>query len=257
MIATPPGTKEESMQTPPRGRALWSAPKPSIGGRCQFCRQRVEAEQKFCGACGAVLTVQCQRKHASVLYVDVCGFTVISERLDPEDVRSIMERAFDVILDAVHAHGGSVNQFLGDGVMALFSDADGVEDHPVRALSAAMMIESNLATIRADVQRVHSVDFRVRSGVHTGPITVGVIGRGLRNDYVSSGETTSIAARLVHLGHADQIVVSARTRELTKGAFCFTPFDTDADSDLPLSAWIVAYESCDRADAAVSLLAEV
>src|SRR5205085_5279456 len=95
----------------------WGAPKPSVGARCQFCRQPAGAEQKFCGACGAVISVKCERKQATVLVMDVCGFTAMSERLDPEDVRAIMERAFEVMLDAVHAYGGSVNQFLGDGIM--------------------------------------------------------------------------------------------------------------------------------------------
>src|SRR2546429_5352269 len=131
------------------------APKPSPGPRCQFCRQPIPPEQKFCGACGAVLTVRCERKQATVLFIDVCGFTAMSERLDPEDVRAIMERAFDVTLDAVHAHGGSVNQFLGDGAMALFVDVGGTDDHAVRALQAAVAIQNDLDPIRADVLRAY------------------------------------------------------------------------------------------------------
>ncbi len=75
---------------------------------------------KFCGECGAPLRTTRQRKQVTVLFTDVCGFTGMSERLDPEDVRAIIDRAFDVILDAVHPHEGTINQFLGDGVMALF-----------------------------------------------------------------------------------------------------------------------------------------
>lgn len=257
MTPMQPGIKGDS--TSWVGGPLHGAPKPSIGPRCQFCRQPAAAEQKFCGACGATLTIQCKRKQATVLYIDVCGFTAISERLDPEEVRAIMERAFDVILDAVHARGGSVNQFLGDGVMALFGDVDGADDHAIRALRAAAAIQNNLGPIRADVQRAHGVDFRVRAGVHTGPVTIGVIGRGLRTDYVSRGETTSMAARLVSLARAEQILVSTRTRELTKGAFGFVVFDEIfADVDpLPLPAWVVARESCESVDAEVSSLAEV
>ncbi len=240
-------------------RHSMGAPKPPLGPRCQFCRQPIAPEQKFCGACGAVLTVRCERKQATVLFIDVCGFTAMSERLDPEDVRAIMARAFNVILDAVHAHGGRVNQFLGDGVMALFGEDDGADDHAIRALQAAVTIQNNLAPLRADAQLAHSVDFRVRSGVHTGPVTVGVIGRGLRNDYVSQGETTSTAARLVSLARAEQILVSTRTRELSESAFSFAAFDdifADADP-LPLPTWVVTCESCERVDAQVGLLAEV
>jgi len=238
---------------------LTGSPKPSIGPRCEFCRQPVASEQKFCGACGAVLTVRCERKQTTVLFLDVCGFTAMSERLDPEDVRTIMDRAFDVILDTVHAHGGSVNQFLGDGVMALFTEIEGAEPHAVRGLRAAVAIQNDLAVVRADVQRAHGVDFRVRAALHTGPVTMGVIGRGLRNDYVSRGETTNIAARLVNMARGEQILVSTRTRELTMGAFVFAALDDgSADSDpSPFPAWLVAWEPCDRVDAELGLVTEV
>jgi class 3 adenylate cyclase len=226
-------------------------PRPSIGPRCQFCRQPAGREQKFCGACGAALPLQCARTQATVVFIDVCGFTSISERLDPEDVRMVMERVFDVVLEAVHAHSGRVNQFLGDGVMALFGDVDGAEHHAVRALQAAVAIQHNLDPIRSDVRREHGIDFRVRAGVHTGPVTMGVIGRGLRNDYVAQGETTSVAARLVSVAQADQILVSDGTRDLAASAFRFTA------NVGPLPASVVVSESCDRVDAEVSLLAEV
>jgi len=247
------------MPTSPFAGPSPRAPKPSIGPRCQFCRQPAGPEQKFCGACGAVLSVRCERKQATVLVIDVCGFTMMSDRLDPEDVRTIMERAFDVILDAVHAHGGRVNQFLGDGAMALFGELDPGDDHAIRAVQAAAAIQNNLAPVRADVHQAYGIDFRVRAGVHTGPVTVGVIGRGLRNDYVSQGETTSMAARLVNLALGDQILVSTRTRELTKGAFRFAAFDDIfADVDpLPLPTWVVLCDSCERVDAEVGLLTDV
>jgi adenylate cyclase len=234
----------------------WRVPTPAVGRRCEFCRQPAGSGQKFCGACGAVLTVQCERKQMTVLFIDVCGFTSMSERLDPEDVRGIIERAFDVVLDAVHAHSGTVNQFLGDGVMALFGDVDGGDDQAVRALLAASAIQDALAAIRADVDRAYGVDFRVRAGVHTGPVTVGVIGRGLRNDYVSQGETTKTAAELVSLARGGQIVVSTRTQELTHGRFVFLPFDdlfAGADA-LPLAAWALVGESLERVDPEAGVL---
>jgi class 3 adenylate cyclase len=236
-----------------------ATPGPSIAPRCGFCQQPVAPEQKFCGACGAALTIRCDRKQTTVLVLDVCGFTAMSERLDPEDVRAIMDRAFDVMLDRVHAHGGSVNQFLGDGVMALFGEIDGAEGHAVRALRAAVEIQNDLAALRTEVQREHGVDFRVRAGLHTGPVTMGVIGHGLRTDYVSRGETTNIATRLANMARGQQILVSQRTRELAMGAFVFVAVDDIIANSvtLPISAWLVAFESCDRVDAEFGLLAEV
>ena len=205
------------------------------------------------------MTVRCERKQTTVLFLDVCGFTAMSERLDPEDVRGIMDRAFEIILETVHVHGGTVNQFLGDGVMALFEDIDGAETHAVRALRAAIAIQNDLAPVRADIRRVHGVEFRVRAGLHSGPVTMGVIGRGLRNDYVSRGETMNIAARLVNMARGEQILVSTATRELALGAFAFVAVDDIfADRDpFPVPAWLVAFEPCDRVDAELGLLTEV
>ena len=243
MPHTQPSIEGHSVQSSSLGGPLRGAPKPSIGPRCQFCRQPAGSEQKFCGACGAVLTVQCARKRATVLFIDVCGFTAISERLDPEDVRAVMERAFDVILEAVHARGGRVNQFLGDGVMALFGEAEGANDHAVRALHAAVMIQNDLAPLRRDVQRLHGVDFRVRAGVHSGSVTVGVIGRGLRNDYVSHGETIRVAARLVAAAPAGGIIISSDTRDLAANIFVLQDFPEIAVDGNPLQTWTVAAET--------------
>src|SRR5262249_49169316 len=153
-------------------------------------------------------------KQATVLVLDVCGFTAMSERVDPEDVRAIMEQAFEVMLDRVHAHGGSVNQFLGDGVMALFGEVEDAEEDALRAVRAAVEIQNDLAALRAEVRRDYGVEFQMRAGLHTGPLIMGVIGHGLRTDYVSRGETTNIATRLTNMARGQQILVSQRTREL-------------------------------------------
>jgi len=236
----------------------WGAPKPSVAPRCPRCFQGAAGGQKFCGACGTPLPRRCELKHVTVLFTDVSGFTAMSERLDPEDVRAIVEGGFEIVMEAVHAHGGTVNQFLGDGVMALFDDSDG-DDHAVRAVRAALAIEARLAPLRRDVNRRHGIAFRVRIGIHTGPVAVGVIGDGLRADYVPQGKTTRTAARLVSLARAGEILVSTVTRELSDGGFLFTPFeDIFADADaVPLPAWRVDCELRERVDAEAGTLAEV
>ena len=149
-----------------------------------------------------------------MLFVDVCGFTAMSERLDPETVREIMESTFELIEDCVHRHGGTVNQFLGDGVMALFGAVDGIDDHPCRALRAARAIQDGLAPIGELVRRRHGMEFRVRAGIHTGSVAVGAIGGDLRTDYTAAGPTTRVAAGLVNLARAGEIVMSDYTRSL-------------------------------------------
>jgi class 3 adenylate cyclase len=176
---------------------------------------------KFCAECGTPLRPRCERRQVSVLLVDVSGFTAMSERLDPEEIRCILGPAFEVIEDAVHLYDGAINQFLGDGVMALFGVVAGLEDHPRRALRAAIAIQEGLEPLREAVRHEHRVEFGVRMGVHSGPVVLGVIGRDLRTDYTAAGQTTSLAARLVNLARAGEIVVSDSTRALAGGSFAF------------------------------------
>jgi class 3 adenylate cyclase/tetratricopeptide (TPR) repeat protein len=165
--------------------------------------------------------IEGERKIVTVMFADVSGFTAMSERLDPEDVHGIMDRAFEVILDAVHRYEGQVNQFLGDGVMALFGAPIAHEGHTERALSAALAIQVGLRTLTEDVERVHGIEFRMRMGINTGPVVVGAIGRDLRMDYTAVGDTTNLAARLVAIAGPGQIVVSRRTQHLRNRFFSF------------------------------------
>src|SRR3989441_4552194 len=113
-----------------------------------------------------------ERKRVTVMFSDVSGFTAMSERLDPEEVHGIMDRAFGVILEAVHRHEGTVNQFLGDGVMALFGAPIAHEDHAQRALSAALSIQNGLRPVAEEIGRAHGIQFRMRMGINTGPVVV-------------------------------------------------------------------------------------
>src|SRR5436305_12345127 len=162
-----------------------------------------------------------ERKRVTVMFSDVSGFTAMSERLDPEEVHAIMDRAFEVILAAVHRYEGTINQFLGDGVMALFGAPIAHEDHSHRALGAALALQRDLGPLREEVKRAHGVEFRMRMGVNTGLVVVGAIGKDLRMDYTAVGDTTNLAARLLGLAKPGQIVVSRRTQHLRDGFFVF------------------------------------
>jgi class 3 adenylate cyclase/tetratricopeptide (TPR) repeat protein len=218
---------------------------------CPACGSATPPGRKFCGNCGQALTaaappapkfatpqaytpkhlaekiltsknsIEGERKNVTVMFADVCGFTVMSERLDPEEIHAIMDRAFEVILEAVHRYEGTINQFLGDGVMALFGAPIAHEDHAHRALSAALAIQEGLTPLGEDVLRTHGVEFRVRMGINTGLVVVGAIGKDLRMDYTAVGDTTNLAARLLSLAQPGQIVVSRRTQHLREGYFVF------------------------------------
>jgi class 3 adenylate cyclase/tetratricopeptide (TPR) repeat protein len=162
-----------------------------------------------------------ERKTVTVMFADVSGFTAMSERLDPEEIHAIMDRAFGAILGAVHHYEGTINQFLGDGVMALFGAPLAHEDAVHGALSAALAIQERLVPLQEDVRRTYGMEFQMRMGINTGVVVVGAIGRDLRMDYTAVGDTTNLAARLLSLAKPGQIVVSQRTQRIREGFFVF------------------------------------
>lgn len=192
------------------GKAM--APALALRPNCVQCPAERLAGRNYCGACGSQLRTRCERRQVTVLFADVCGFTALSERLDPEQVSEIMDRTFEVILEAVHEHGGTVNQFLGDGVMALFGEEPG-EHHACRALSAALDVRERLESVRREVQRSYGADVRVRMSINTGPVVVGTIGAALRTDYTATGHTTSVASQLLRVAAPGQIVLTGRPLE--------------------------------------------
>jgi class 3 adenylate cyclase len=182
-----------------------------------------------------------ERKQVTVLFVDVSGFTSLSERLDPEDVHGLMNRAFELMLAEVHRYEGTVNQFLGDGIMALFGAPIAHEDHPQRAVHAALGIRQTLEGYREELQRRRGISFQVRQGLNTGLVVVGSIGSDLRMDYTAVGDTTNVAARLQATADPGRIVISGATHRLVGGYFytrSLGEFPLKGKAE-PVSAWEV------------------
>jgi adenylate cyclase len=163
--------------------------------------------------------IEGERKQVSVLFVDCVGFTALSARLDPEDLHTLMDGCFQRFSDAVHRHEGTINQFTGDGVMALFGAPIAHEDHAVRAVSAALLIQQSIREYAATVQRERGLEFAVRIGINTGQVVVGKIGDDLRMDYTAQGETVNLAARLQQAAAPGGILVSGATLGLVRGYF--------------------------------------
>jgi class 3 adenylate cyclase/tetratricopeptide (TPR) repeat protein len=149
----------------------------------------------------------------------VAGFTSIAERLDPEEVHGVMDRCFSLLANAVHAYEGTINQFTGDGIMALFGAPLAHENAPERAVLAALDIQAALDGFSEEVRREFGVDFRMRIGAHTGPVVVGRIGDDLRMDYTAIGDTTNLAARLQAAAPAGGILISETTARLVGRRF--------------------------------------
>ena len=137
-----------------------------------------------------------ERKQVTVLFADVAGFSTLSARLDPEDVHTIMDGCFEILTQQVHRYEGTINQYTGDGIMALFGAPITHEDHAVRACYAALGIQTALRDYGEAVQRRWGVSFQMRLGLNTGVVVVGRIGDDLRMDYTAQGDTVNRAAHL-------------------------------------------------------------
>src|SRR3989475_8520204 len=163
-----------------------------------------------------------ERKQVTVLFVDVSGFTSLSERVDPEEVHRLMSRAFDLMLAEVHRYEGTVNQFLGDGIMALFGAPIAHEDHARRAVHAALGIARGLDDYQKELAP-RGITFRARQGLNAGLVVVGSIGGDLRMDYTAVGDTTNVAARLQQAGEPGRVTISEATLRLVRGYFDSRP----------------------------------
>src|SRR5262245_47201664 len=152
-----------------------------------------------------------------------------------------MARAFELMLGEVHRYEGTVNQFLGDGIMALFGAPLAHEDHAQRAVRAALGIRRALDDYQRELERARGLTFKIRQGLNSGLVVVGSIGNDLRMDYTAVGDTTNVAARLQQAAEPGQIVISETTQRLA-GDY----FDARALGELslkgkaqPVRAWSV------------------
>ena len=158
-----------------------------------------------------------ERKQVTVLFCDIANSTQLAERVGAEAMHGILSRFFELALEQVHRYEGTVNQFLGDGFMALFGAPVAHEDDARRGVLSALGIRRALADADALPGLPAGVALSVRMGLHTGPVVVGSIGDNLRMDYTAIGDTTNLAARLEQHAPSGEILVSEVTARLVKG----------------------------------------
>ena len=223
-----------------------------LEARCPACNQALRPGARFCDGCGVALAsapaerstpgrspasytpqhlaerilkegraLRGERKEVTVLFVDIQGSTELAGALDPEDFHTVMDRAFQLMLDAVHRWEGTVNQFTGDGIMALFGAPIAHEDHARRALHAALEIQRALADYATALRRDKGLALQVRLGLNSGPVVVGAIGDDLRMGYTAQGLTTNLAARMQQAADPGDILAAAPTYRLAEGYFRF------------------------------------
>jgi class 3 adenylate cyclase/tetratricopeptide (TPR) repeat protein len=162
-----------------------------------------------------------ERKAVTVLFADVAGFTHLAGQVSPEDLHLVMDGCFERLSAAVHRYEGTINQFTGDGIMALFGAPIAHEDHAERAIHAALAIQAAMGVYGATLARERGIEFRMRIGLNSGTVVVGKIGDNLRMDYTAQGDTVNLAARLEQACQPGAVLVSEATRRLAAGAFTF------------------------------------
>jgi predicted ATPase/class 3 adenylate cyclase len=213
---------------------------------CGSCGARNPSGQKFCDACGAALgaatgpardpraytpphlaekilrvrsALEGERKQVTVLFADIKGSMDLAESVDAEAWHRIMDRFFAILSEGIHRFEGTINQFTGDGIMALFGAPIAHEDHAHRACHAALGLTEELARYASELRRTRGLSFSVRMGLNSGEVVVGKIGDDLRMDYTAQGRTVGLAARVEQIAAPDRIYLTEHTARLVREYF--------------------------------------
>jgi class 3 adenylate cyclase/tetratricopeptide (TPR) repeat protein len=160
-----------------------------------------------------------ERKQVTVLFADIKGSMDMQETIDAEDWHRIMNRFFEILADGIHRFEGTVNQYTGDGVMALFGAPIAHEDHAHRACYAALSLSEELRRYANELRRGRGFNFSVRMGINSGEVIVGKIGDDLRMDYTAQGHTVGLAARMEQLAEPGKAYLTEHTAGLVSGYF--------------------------------------
>ena len=158
-----------------------------------------------------------ERKQVTVLFADLKGSMELLADRDPEEARKLLDPVLERMMEAVHRYEGTVNQVMGDGIMALFGAPLAHEDHAVRACYAALRMRDAVKQYAEDVQRTLGVPVHIRIGLNSGEVVVRSIGSDLRMDYTAVGQTTHLAARMEQMAMPGSILMSPATLRLVEG----------------------------------------
>jgi class 3 adenylate cyclase/tetratricopeptide (TPR) repeat protein len=158
-----------------------------------------------------------ERKQITILFADIKGSMELLAGLDPEEARRLLDPVLHAMMEAVHRYEGTVNQVLGDGIMALFGAPLAHEDHAVRACYAALAMQETIRRYTEEIRRQHGVEVQIRVGLNSGEVVVRTIGNDLHMDYSAIGQTTHLAARMEQLATPGTIRLTMETLRLAEG----------------------------------------
>ena len=220
----------------------------SLALPCPSCGFVNEGSVKFCGGCGSprveagaaprprfgpptsytpkhlaekILSSQAvqegERKTVTVMFADLKGSMELLADRDPEEARGFLDPVLERMMEAVHRYEGTVNQVMGDGIMALFGAPLAHEDHAVRACYAALRMQDSVARYAEDLRRRHGADVQIRIGLNSGEVVVRSIGSDLHMDYTAVGQTTHLAARMEQLARPGVTLMTEMTLRAVEG----------------------------------------
>jgi class 3 adenylate cyclase/tetratricopeptide (TPR) repeat protein len=212
---------------------------------CPSCGMANPPENKFCGQCAVPLrsalaakfpapdsytpkhlaekiltskaALEGERKQVTVLFADLNGSMELLADRDPEEARKILDPVLERMMEAVHRYEGTVNQVMGDGIMALFGAPLAHEDHAVRACYTALRMQELVKRYAEEARHAHGVNVQIRVGLNSGQVVVRAIGSDLHMDYTAVGQTTHLAARMEQLASPGSTLLSPATLELAEG----------------------------------------
>jgi class 3 adenylate cyclase/tetratricopeptide (TPR) repeat protein len=218
----------------------------SLALRCANCGAQLPTGAKFCFECATPVSasgsppqfaspetytpkhlaeriinskaaLEGERKQVTVLFADLKGSMELLAERDPEEARKILDPVLELMMEAVHRYEGTVNQVMGDGIMALFGAPLAHEDHGVRACYAALRMQASVKRYAEEVQRTAGIAIQIRVGLNAGEVVVRSIGSDLHMDYTAVGQTTHLAARLEQMAMAGSILITTGALRLAEG----------------------------------------
>src|SRR6266851_2630979 len=236
------------------GRKFCSKCGVALAGRCPRCGASNEPGEDFCGECGAAVAgnavaaatgppqavstaanirvapdsssseaLDGERKTVTALFADIKGSMELMEDLDPEEARAVIDPALKLMIDAAHRYDGYVVQSTGDGIFALFGAPVAHEDHPQRALYAALRMQEEIKRFAERLRAEKGLNLQVRVGANAGEVVVRSIETGQHAEYTPIGHSTSLASRLQTLASPGAIAISEGLRRLVEGYFLLKP----------------------------------
>jgi class 3 adenylate cyclase len=235
---------------------------------CASCGRPNRPEARFCDRCGRPLgapspqaprsytpkhladriltsrsALEGERKQVTVLFVDIAGSTQLSEKLGLEGWHDLLDEYFRILADGVHRFEGTINQYTGDGIMALFGAPVSHEDHAQRACHAALLLAGELQRFSEKRRGRERMQVRARIGLNAGEVVVGRIGDDLRMDYTAQGHTVALAARVQAIAPPGGVCLTEHVARLVEGFFDLRDLGASALKGFPEPVRVYALES--------------